>query len=231
MQRDLAMGKTLSVLKQKWKRIPRRTRLLLLLLILALTPLFRLCVDNFIMSQERASAVNRELWFNRFSSEFIDPAAYWGRFSVSAAVKHDRFDKVMYTPYTDRLASGYLVLGMRDGQTVCYWLDAGEIRRLGINDKVFRWIHLGPLGRPKSQYRTIAKGLTAKEVDDLQALADLLWNKGGLAKLRKHGDYVPSKPLQFFVEAMECIAQAKLKLASEASSGATSTQSAPKSEQ
>lgn len=122
-----------------------------------------------------------------FSFATSDPATYWGERTVSAHVDHETFDTIIVNPLPYPMF-GDVVVGMRDGKIVCYYLYAHVIpgKKLVINGKTVEWPwRRFRIGKKRifamqrnvefsSILATAAEKLTAKEVDDLAELARLV---------------------------------------------------------
>jgi len=108
-----------------------------------------------------------------FSFELNDPATYWGEYSALVKVDHSRFDAIMINAIPDHLL-GSVVLGMRGGKTVCFFIESGTFSEIIINGKTFEWSHGEDLPPAEELVRGVAAQLTDAEIADLQELSRLM---------------------------------------------------------
>ena len=162
-----------------------------------------------------------------FSFDEVDPAGYWGEYSMSVEMKHERFDRVVFTPYSERLGRGFVIVGLREGRIACFYIRAILAERLVINGKSFRWIHHYRSDRLPSG--SIAKGLTKQEVDDLRAISTFLLGPTGRAELSSKRSGITDwlNILGEFDEYTKALAEAKEKIRDDGSIGTSPTEGAP----
>lgn len=189
--------------------------------------MLRSCMLNFVEAQRRARSTMPERYFRCFSFDVADPAEYWGEFSIQLEIEHDRFDAILYNPHPVNMEEGYVILGMREGKVVCFYVDNWGRRKLAINGRIFPWYDplLASSGRPPAKLAAVAGALKQKEIDDLRALARLVRDNEICRRMYERSNelLIHTEFLHEFDRDTESIAKMKQKLMKKRSAGTSPT--------